>query len=87
MITMSKVKKGMVLKNNAMVTAFLKCIPACKGKVFFDTSDGDHLVLNSVLSQFVFIIALQNKEMSYQIYFDPADAPLLLPFLAEASPM
>lgn len=48
----------MRLKQEIDYGKFITAITACKGDVFFDTIENDHLNLKSTLSQFIFASAL-----------------------------
>lgn len=51
----------MKLKPDVNVPAFLQAVQSCTGEVYFSTSNGDHLILNSVLSQFIFTTVIADK--------------------------
>lgn len=51
----------MKLKQDVNVPAFLQAVQSCTGEVYFSTSKGDHLILNSILSQFIFTTVIADK--------------------------
>ena len=56
----------MRVKKNADVLQFLKMVKDCTGKVYFSTDSGDRLDLKSVLSQYVFSVAVNQEKMRSQ---------------------
>lgn len=44
----------MHLKPNIDIMNFLNDVKKCRSSIYFETPDGDSLVLNSVLSQYIF---------------------------------
>lgn len=75
----------MKLKKYFDITAFMDAVQRCGKDVYFNTADGDHLNLKSVLSQFVFASAVAAKlpELKSEIVCREEDFPILLPFLEE----
>lgn len=75
----------MKLKKRFDITAFMDAVQHCTKDVYFDTADGDHLNLKSVLSQFVFASAVAAKlpELEAEIVCQEEDLPALRPFLEE----
>lgn len=53
----------MKLKENINPVDFLKQIRTCRSDVYLETEDEDRLNLKSVLSQYVFIVLAEQKEM------------------------
>ncbi len=74
------------LRDLSKIDEFLAAVTACEGEVIFETKAGDHLVLNSELSQFVFLITMHRmKGLPYRIRFDERDAERLSPFLEDVN--
>ena len=74
----------MKIKKSADLAAFLQRAQSCRHDVYFDTAEGDHLNLKSMLSQFVFAaVAGKLDELSYRIVADEEDRELLSPYLSE----
>ncbi len=44
----------MKFKKDIDLLQFMKYIPRCRGEVYFNSAEGDHLNLKSVLSQYLF---------------------------------
>ena len=65
---------------------FLEAVAKCSGSVYFDTPDGDHLNLKSILSQYVFS-AISGREDLIQegsvLCSDSRDYEMLKPYLTE----
>jgi len=53
----------MHLKPNIDIMEFLKKIPKCESDVYFETPDGDILVLSSALSQYIFCSIINQPEL------------------------
>lgn len=53
----------MKLKTNANLVDFLKQVQKCRYDVYLDTEDGDRLNLKSVLSQYLFVVLAEQKEI------------------------
>lgn len=51
----------MKLKTDINVPAFLQAVRSCAGEVYFTTPEGDHLNMNSTLSQFIFTTVIADK--------------------------
>lgn len=53
----------MKLREDIDLVDFLKKVKNCEGEVFLYTPEGDCLNLNSVLSQYVFVVLAEQKEL------------------------
>lgn len=53
----------MKLKDNVNLVEFLKKIKSCKSDVYLETEDEDMLNLKSILSQYVFVVLAEQKEL------------------------
>lgn len=53
----------MKLKESTDLIGFLKTIKKCHQDVFFCTKEGDRLNLKSTLSQYLFSVMSENKEL------------------------
>lgn len=64
--------------------SFLQSVKLCKHDVYFITSEGDRLNLNSALSQFIFtaVIAGQMPHPEGEVLCQEEDLPLLTPYLS-----
>jgi len=76
----------MQLKSDINVMDFLHEIKNCESDVFFETPEGDCLVLSSALSQYIFCSIIEQpefKENGVIRFKSPADKKLLINFLCE----
>lgn len=74
----------MKLKKNINVQAFLETVKKCDGNVYFKTTEGDQLNLKSLLSQYILISIIENREFIRNgiiEYSMEADVPMLAQFL------
>ena len=53
----------MKLKENIDLIEFIKTIKKCRQDVFFCTAEGDRLNLRSLLSQYLFTVMPENREL------------------------
>ena len=76
----------MRLKSDINIMDFLKNIKKCQGDVYFETPEGDSLVLSSALSQYIFCSIIDQPDLLGKgtiRFADAADRELLLPYLCE----
>lgn len=74
----------MRIKSNVNLAEFLIAVENCKGEVLFTTQDGDILNLKSVLSRYVFVVAVKHPELLADgtvICRKPEDTELLRKFI------
>lgn len=76
----------MKIREDADLVALLKKVQICHGDVFLNTSDGDHLNLKSVLTQYVFVLLGEKREMLKESYIECSreDAMILDEYLVTA---
>ncbi len=53
----------MRLKENTDLIEFIKKVKKCRRDVFFRTAEGDCLNLRSTLSQYLFLVMPENREL------------------------
>lgn len=53
----------MRLKENTDLIGFIKTIKKCRQNVFFCTMEGDRLNLKSTLSQYLFSVLTENRDL------------------------
>ncbi len=53
----------MKLRTDINVKTFLEHVRKCVGNVYFKTTEGDHLNLKSLLSQYILVSIISNKEL------------------------
>ncbi len=53
----------MRLKEGIDLVAFFRRVKECKGDVFLETEEGDQLNLKSALSQYVFVVLTEQREI------------------------
>ena len=53
----------MRLKEGLDLVAFVRRVKECKGDVFLETEEGDQLNLKSALSQYVFVVLTEQREI------------------------
>ena len=53
----------MRLKEGIDLAAFVRRVKECKGDVFLETEEGDQLNLKSALSQYVFVVLTEQREI------------------------
>ena len=53
----------MRLKEGIYLVAFVRRVKECKGDVFLETEEGDQLNLKSALSQYVFVVLTEQREI------------------------
>ena len=53
----------MRLKEGIDLVAFVRRVKECKGDVFLETEEGDQLNLKSALSQYVFVVLTEQREI------------------------
>ncbi len=53
----------MRLKEGVNLVAFIRKVKECKGDVFLQTKEGDHLNLKSALSQYIFVVLAEQSEL------------------------
>ena len=53
----------MRLKEGIDLVAFVRRVKECKGDVFLETEEGDKLNLKSALSQYVFVVLTEQREI------------------------
>lgn len=76
----------MRIKNNINILDFLAKVNHCQAEVYFETTDGDLLVLSSILSRYIFCTLanepqiLTNGTIRFQ---NPIDQTILAEFLCE----
>ncbi len=76
----------MHLINNLNVIHFLSDINKCQGSVYFETPEGDSLVLSSALSQYIFCSIVKEPEFIQRGEIrlaEPDDAKVLAEYLCE----
>ncbi len=74
----------MKIKANINVPAFLDNVRKCTGNVFFKTIEGDQLNLKSLLSQYILVSIINNRELMENGVVDcseESDMALLAQFL------
>ncbi|HUM84207.1 MAG TPA: hypothetical protein PLN48_10600 [Lachnospiraceae bacterium] len=65
---------------------FLKAVGECSGSVYFDTPDGNHLNLKSILSQYVFSAISGQEDLirgGSVLCSSDRDIDILRPYLLE----
>ena len=53
----------MRLNEGIDLVAFVRRVKECKGDVFLETEEGDQLNLKSALSQYVFVVLTEQREI------------------------
>lgn len=74
----------MKISRNINVEVFLSNVRKCEGNVYFKTIEGDQLNLKSLLSQYILVSVIDNKELMENGVVEcsrESDVALLEPFL------
>lgn len=73
----------MRLKENVNLVDFLKKVQKCKYEVYMETEDEDKLNLKSVLSQYLFVVLVEQKDVwkHSKITCEKEDQALLAEYL------
>ncbi len=73
----------MRLKEGIDLVAFVRRVKECKGDVFLETEEGDQLNLKSALSQYVFVVLTEQREILRNsiVACDPEDQEKLAEFV------
>ena len=74
----------MKIRKNINVEVFLSSVRKCEGNVYFKTIEGDQLNLKSLLSQYILVSIINNKELMENGVVEcsrESDVALLEPFL------
>ena len=77
----------MKLKEGLNAVDFLERVKKCSSDVWLETDDGDRLNLKSVLSQYVFVVLSEQKNIlkAATLSCEQDDAKLLEEFLSNAA--
>lgn len=76
----------MHIKSDINILDFLMKIKKCQGDVYFETVDGDFLVLSSALSQYIFCSILNQPELIQRgviRFANTTDAEILSEYLCD----